>query len=796
MKSTNSRVRRWAMPWIALVALVVWLLAGAPPIRTRHGEIAEPRVLSGDSAEWVGGDLRGMLWRWTGPSFRGKVASKLGEPLEGANVCATLAGAAAWMDAQSTCVRSEQDGGYALRVPPGAYALTAELAGFVPQAYAGGVAVVFSGLEGREAMDFALEPGGAVLQGRVLDAMGGPVPEADVTLFQLQPAQLTLSMRADEEGQFRTSVQQGAVVVLARAPGYAAQRISAVAPSRVELQLVAAGTIAGRVFTAAEREPEADIEVRAMSLGSSSLPTGPSGVSDADGRFEISGIGAGRYWLRAQGGAYQGRSLQPISLPLGGRVEEAVVLLQRGTELTGTVRSQTGTPCSRGYVALGTPDPTLPPSAVRAYVSEEVGPTQQAAIQGDGSVTFAGVPEGFYHVTVLCIGHVLEEGPRVLRVGGGSMPALNWVVSEGGALQVHVVDGSGRPVPNVRFGVEMPGDPGTSGRTMPMRTDPNGDAVVPGLRAGTYRLHPPADHEAEPVSVRIGSGERREATLKLKASGAIDVVVQNPGGEPVDGLQVLARSTDESSQPVRRERARAMGDGHYFVGPLAKGDYRVWTEDGVNPLDATSSTVREVRVSEGAHTKIVLTLPPTTKLAGRVVSAEGAPMANVWVSASASSHEGEDARSRAGRSDKRTLTDFEGLFQLDGLASGARFDLRAEDPEGAVAVTRDVLAGTQRLEIRLPETCSLRGVVVDSEGQPVTEYQLRAFTEGILSEHTQLVMHGGGAFEAVQVTPGEITVTAMTRHAHGTATGLTLAPSERKEGIRIVLQDSRTTSAK
>ena len=98
---------------------------------------------------------------------------------------------------------------------------------------------------------------------------------------------------------------------------------------------------------------------------------------------------------------------------------------------------------------------------------------------------------------------------------------------------------------------------------------------------------------------------------------------------------------------------------------------------------------------------------------------------------------------------------------------------------------RDVAAGA-RVELRLPSTGRIRGVVVDERGQPVREYWLRAFTNDTFTEHAESVMSPDGTFDLQGISPETVSLAAMFATVHG-ETPVTLAPGQELDGVRIVL---------
>lgn len=161
--------------------------------------------------------------------------------------------------------------------------------------------------ESKEHADAPIEPSGsAELSGAVVDALGGPVPFARLTLQSASGVTLG-ALNADVEGRFKARVPPGNVCVQARAPAFARATRCALAPdSGINLVLPPASELVGRVVAAGSAEGLGGVTVvvqpvsRADDWVSLNQETPRTVLSAMDGRFRVGELrGTGAYELLA-----------------------------------------------------------------------------------------------------------------------------------------------------------------------------------------------------------------------------------------------------------------------------------------------------------------------------------------------------------------------------------------------------------------------------------------------------------------------------------------------------------------
>lgn len=664
------------------------------------GSVSQAGVTSSDSVEARPHreDASG-----SGHAIRGFVRAESGGIISGALVCAMPALSHVPVETALKCTRSDASGGYVLgALVAGRYQLTASSQGFASASANRGQPILLQAGEPHWE-DIVLREGGAVVEGAVVDALGGPVAQARVRLLRFLPdSREGLELLTDDEGRFQASTTAGSNVLVVSAEGYATTRVVVVAPERkLQVVLMPGASIQGTVVDTRSQDPVPEIEVRAV-LANTNPTLGPVAQSDDEGRFEIRGLQPGIYRLLATGANARGQGRSSIEVVLGTPVRDAVVEVDPAVQVVGKVLvAPEQQPCEKGIVSVGPPDPSLRSLAKTAVPVDPKSPpvpSLVAPVEHDGSVHLRGLTPGTYQVLVQCLGRVLRAGPEMLRVEQQGIRDVVWEMEEGLGISVNVVDSAERPVPGASVFLRWPKAEGGASGMMMLTADEKGHYEVPkNLYPGEYTLIPAAGYEGDPVSVSVRERALAKATLRLRGSAFVDVEVTREDGEPAEGVRVYAsRLADRSAQggdepsksAAMRVMAAARGDGRFAVGPLAVGSYAISVEDGLNPPSAGKVVV----LGEATRVNTRIALVRDASLVGRVVDPAGEPVVGLAVTARYEVVPEPSGVDAAGG--KQVFTDLEGAFTFTGLESGARFVVRAEQTSGAVAVQHNVSPGT------------------------------------------------------------------------------------------------------
>ncbi len=714
--------------------------------------------------------------------------------IQRARVCAACVHCEPTHAPPAPCVESDAAGRFAFDgLLPGGYFVHASAEGYVPDAVTRGEPAIVTAGEPAPFVEIALVPGGAKLSGFVADATGGPIANARLRAIRLQPSRVSIDVRTDGEGRFAIWLQPGFIELFAEADGYARTSLRATAPSDVELRLLPGASIEGVVVRAGTREPIANVEVKAAPPENPQLAMARGAVSDGTGRFRIDGLDPGLYLLTARAARLLGTYAGTVELGIAESAREVVIELQTSAEVSGRVQDERERPCRQGLVALGPRDLTEPPSreelaALQTAAQTAQVPEQVAEIQADGSVHFPGVPPGQYFVTVRCASQLLAAGPRVLRVERDPIEGITWTVRRGATLRVRVVDERARALPHVQFLLEHPSDTATI--VSAFETDAEGACEIDGLRAGSYRLLGSDAQSAEPLAVELpDAASVVDATLRLAGSQLLVVEVVDQRGAPVDALSVRAARVGEGASVahVGAVQALPLGQGRYRVGPISEGRYAITVNDGVNPPPEPGL---QVEVAPGARQPIRLTLDRAGEIRGLVLDDRGQPAPDVWVSVKPSLTVGDRgalhtlALSQA--TQRRVLTDADGRFAIDRLASSARYDVRALEPYGSSVIRAGVAAG-ETVQLTLPLTAAISGVALDERGLPLAHFYARAQSTGAGSQQLRPFRTADGRFAIQSLAPGPVQLALFADDGRSAVAELVLAPGEHRRDLRLQL---------
>ena len=382
------------------------------------------------------------------------------------------------------------------------------------------------------------DPAARVLvRGRVVDTVGGPVEGAWVRVRDKHDAPLG-SARSDAEGEFvvrdrEPPVRDDALVwISASADGYATATLATAAPTTAaELTLIPTSTVAGIVVTeAGDPVPDVLVELRPPPL--SLLPSWPQARSDAEGRFEITGVGVGRYRPTIEDGpwlaTHPGVDVEPLT-----RHDDVRVVAEAGHPLTVRVLAPDGSPC---------PEPGAWIAGLRR---------RGRAGSEPGAWQLAGLPVGEHEVHATCP----DAREVAATVALPTDEALTVQTDAGLTVTGRVVDEHGVTVADAEVRLATRGRAHTSFTT---QTDARGQFELAGLAPDRYAVD--ASHAqfqpSEPSELVLAEADPSPfVELTLARGECLRVRVRGPA-EPT--LRVMITAHAPPGLPVR-QRTRADG---------------------------------------------------------------------------------------------------------------------------------------------------------------------------------------------------------------------------------------------
>lgn len=514
-----------------------------------------------------------------------------------------------------------------------------------------------------------LEPG-AWVSGRVVDAQGRPVAGAEVRgeasegaahgspMFRLPElgagaGEALGPATSGADGRFRLAgLPAGTASLTARKQGLRPAYVDDVElEARVTRDVgditLESGELISGVVLDDDGEPVADARISVSSMSRvvvnrlEDMPRrglfadfGQSTLTDAGGRFEIAGLGAGTYTVHASADGHAGDRRENVAAGSKG----VRLTLPRLGSLFVRVTAADASPVSGARISARAESAREGPMVLRRNdaASEVLEGAEALAAAGR-----SGDPAGAYFVV-----HAGTEGTElVVRAEGfgataarapavapGAIGELTLSLPAEARLAGRVVDQSGQPVAGARLrlvqdeapsglsfgGGEMrferrisvggPADEGGA-KSATARSGLDGRYEIAGLAAGDWKLTASAaGHVRSDVQrYTLAAGQaQQDADVELQASGAIEGLVTEFDGRPAPGLEVVVTpldvaAPDEGEDGPSRALERMLGlpgaDGGGRADPRhatadATGRYRV---DGLAPGNY------EVKLSEGLH---------------------------------------------------------------------------------------------------------------------------------------------------------------------------------------------------
>ncbi len=472
--------------------------------------------------------------------------------------------------------------------------------------------------------------------GLVVDAEGKPVEGALVTLDAIGHRE---NVSTDATGRFRFHQPPGTYQLKVTHERYRTHEQPLQLPSKeVTVVLDAGGSISGRVVDAAGAPVVgADVTVMPAVLdevlsqfegGNLRAPT------DAEGKFEISGLLAGRLVVSATADSMGTTVSDALVLQPGEHRDGLVLTLDEPVDVRGTVLDEQRRPLAGARVTW---DPADEKSALMGVLMDAVrGRVDQVLrfmpspgfTDSEGHYVVRGLPVSKVKLEVSISGYA--DGSRVagrgetvdftLKKAGGRVRGR--VVDEGGhALGRFAVNGAAFTPSDGRFEVEVYGHEDTLSVTA----------------RGFSR---------QQQVVLLEGPEKDLGDIVMKRGRQLRVEVVTSDGQPLAGVRVAA------AQKIDGDDCTTKADGRCVIEPLLELQTEVKaTKDGFVPVSVT--------VAEGqVEAPLKLTLAPAGgRLTGVVFAVPGRPVAarSVFLS-------GAIARS--------VLTDAEGHFTAEGLPEG------------------------------------------------------------------------------------------------------------------------------
>ncbi len=524
--------------------------------------------------------------------LRGKVTDRQGAPIEFAYVRSDVMNDSG--EGESSQTRA--DGSFEHRgfSPNTEVTLVASKDG-MEQTRVGPLTIGAADLEG---IEITMDPG-ASIKGEVVDPKGNPMLNIHVsaqgdaasssgdtdaygrfTIGGLGPGVYTLSMY--DYGQ------EGASTRIENVQRVTVPKAGTVDGIRLVFKPEQGPVIAGRVMDR-RRNPIAGVQVSAH--GEDGLASWGNTRSDADGRFELTGLKPGRHRVMASDQRYM-YPQEPIIAETGDRNVE-LVLAGKGTVEGRVLDARTGQPikhftvsCMQGQQQAVTG--YSPYGRSRSFFDEK------------GAFTLTDVDAGEATLFAQAAGYVpamqqLQNVDEYTPVTG-----LVFRLESGGCIRGVVTDESGEPVSGATLSVRVKTPEGQSQGAQAAKTDGRGRFVIDGISAGIEGLY--AEREGflpATVDVRAAAGRTEEVTIRLSRGGTVQGRV-TVNGKPAGGQQVVI--PDPSLGTFRYTRTD--DQGRYSVSGLSNGQVEVSVNPMPGGVDISRNAGQTALVEEGRTTVV------------------------------------------------------------------------------------------------------------------------------------------------------------------------------------------------
>ncbi|GMV92132.1 MAG: hypothetical protein AMXMBFR82_19100 [Candidatus Hydrogenedentota bacterium] len=427
-------------------------------------------------------------------------------------------------------------------------------------------------------------------------------------------------------------------------------------------------------------------------------------------------------------------------------------------------------------------------------------PEPQATVRtnGDGTYRMTVPVPGEYHIRRSYSHPGLpspEIEPRTIRIAEGQVVEdLDFPIVMGIRVSGICVDEQGNPV----SGAQIEGRDRDNYRSLESYiTGEDGRFTLAGFPK-TPRFTIDAEVRGKLVSDLYGptplkGGDVKDVRVVMRPVASIAGTVVDASGRPLPGIRVSANPMEQELQRyVGNATEETASDGAFRLEGLAPGNHRVFLQvpdASILRKPATGPEFIELASGESVTgLRLVYEDPDSVGLtiAGRVVDAKGAPIANAEV------------RSHGADAFRLTQSNDAGEFLIGGLPD-ITVTLVAEHAEHAKATTENVAAGTTGLQLVMDDLGTLEGQVVDAvTGEPVEQFELvhlDTTTRNHVGERTRMrpQIDPEGRFRIDNVAPGPVLLVAKADgYAETELEVEDLAPGQAVSNLRIALSGGTT----
>ncbi len=537
---------------------------------------------------------------------------------------------------------TDADGAWTLDVAPDKYIVTASADGFLPV-----VRDVDVAAGDHERVDIELVRGGTRVHGIVKDIGGGSIAGAHVSARSSDGyfghGQISTISRAD--GTYALTLPSGSFHVEAAHDAYVSDTEAvdvADEPVALEFALIPAGTMLGEVIARDTGKPVPGAIVYASGRRDVSSHTV---VADEQGAFAIDRLHGGLVDVTVRGGGYCAIDPVEVEVPMGHQIGGVRIVVDRAYVIRGRV------------VDKQHPDRAVAHARIMLQTGERLfAPPPMAQTGNDGTFDLESVSRGEYLLEAY--GDGLESARQQVSVRDRD---LDVTVP---AITYPMIVVTGRVVPPARAKVALGSEDALA--------DDHGEFKIEHVRRGKQTLFASTtDGRGGEVELDVGDRDVSGVEVHLAPLASISGRVVDTRGTAMEGFHVEAYSKAQIA--IGRPRATSRADGSFRLLGVEPGAVRVLASSGNEISVANGLRSTKVDVAAGAQvTGVTIVVDPRDGVVrGKVVSADGSPVPDAWVTAGS-----------RGDLEQHAFTAADGTFTLEHLRPHP-YEIVAEDPRGA-----------------------------------------------------------------------------------------------------------------
>ena len=610
-------------------------------------------------------------------------------------------------------VSSNGDGAWVTPIAAGEYQVSVVADGFLP--------VARSHVEVTDAatLDVALVDGGILVHGVVSDVGGGPVAGARVSTFEDRLRVVTFS-RAD--GSFRFTLEPDTYQLRVEHDDYtiaSAEVFVASGPVVHDFALVPCGTIRGTVVTRGSGKPVPDALV---TIGVYAWEQSTTATSDANGNFTLHQVPAGPNSLYARSTHYVTYNGTQVNVGIG-ETQDVKLVVEPAYSIRGRV------------VRANDPSTGIEHVGVDAHTNGAAPDNHLLGeTSGNGAFEITGLAPSTYQLTAT--GKSIQRVAKIVKLDH-DLDGILLTASSGTTL-------TGRIDPPTRTALSFSStgfrDDSLATWQIDAEVSDDGTFIARNVPAGDLTAYARTRDRSGTLDLHVGTSAQSGLVIKLSPTMHVSVsgTVVDDGG-PVANAIVMTDSYMTTT---------SASDGTFSIA--ARGTTNLRAACGHSDPDFGRAPLATVEVHKDVRDIVLHIAPCRDQISGRVVGANGAPKADVWVRAA---------------NESPVLTGADGVFSVGGLRTGS-YDVTATSSKGDETVTRSAVRTGDHVTLELHEIPTLHGIVT-MNGQPVTDFEVTC--EG----YQRRVASPDGKFEIAHYDVSGSrapTCTAAASRGEGTAT--------------------------